>query len=259
MTELHVDDAAGVRTIALDRPESKNGLTTAVVRALAQAILQRPEGTRVLVFAGRNGAFCSGLDLKDAKERGLSPGPEVERGLREDFHGLIRAVHAVSCPTIAAIDGIAAGFGCDLALACDIRIVSERAAFGELFVRRGLMPDGGGTWLLPRLIGLGRAMDLMLTGDVIDAREAIRIGLATRLVSVAEHATRVAELAASLAKGPPLAYRAIKQAVYAGADGGLDAALEREATGQLALLASEDFEEGITAFLQKREPKFRGR
>jgi 2-(1,2-epoxy-1,2-dihydrophenyl)acetyl-CoA isomerase len=259
VTELHVDDADGVRTIALDRPESKNGLTTAVVRAFAQAILHRPEGTQVLVLGGRNGAFCSGLDLKDAKARGLSPGPELERGLREDFHGLIRVVHGATCPTIAAVDGTAAGFGCDLALACDIRIISERATFGELFVRRGLMPDGGGTWLLPRLVGLGRAMDLMLTGDVVDAHEAIRIGLATRLVPVAEHATRVAELAASLAKGPPLAYRAIKQAVYAGADGSLDAALDREATGQLALLASEDFEEGITAFLQKREPKFRGR
>jgi 2-(1,2-epoxy-1,2-dihydrophenyl)acetyl-CoA isomerase len=259
VTELHVDDADGVRTIALDRPESKNGLTVAIVRAYAQAILQRPADTCVLVLGGRNGAFCSGLDLKDAKARGLSPGPELERGLREDFHGLIRVVHGATCPTVAAVDGIAAGFGCDLALACDIRIISERASFGELFVRRGLMPDGGGTWLLPRLVGLGRAIDLMLTGDVIDAHEAIRIGLATRIVPVAEHATRVAELAAGLAKGAPLAYRAIKQAVYAGADGSLDAALDREATGQLALLASEDFEEGITAFLQKREPKFRGR
>jgi len=258
VTELHVDDIDGVRTIALDRPESKTGLTTAIVRLYAQAILHRPPDTRVLVLGGRNGAFCTGLDLKDAKARGFQPGPELERGMREDFHGLIRVVHGASCPTIAAVDGIAAGFGCDLALACDIRVISERAAFGELFVRRGLMPDGGGTWLLPRLVGLGRAMELMLTGDVVDAKEAIRIGLATRLVQVAEHATRVAELSAQLAKGPPLAYRAIKQAVYASADGSLDAALEREATGQLALLVSEDFDEGVTAFLQKREPKFRG-
>jgi enoyl-CoA hydratase/carnithine racemase len=259
MTELHIDDLDLVRTIALDRPESKNGLTLAIVRAYAQAIRGRPADTRVLVLTGRNGAFCTGLDLKDAKERGLEPGPEVERGMREDFHGLIRAVHEADCPTIAAVDGIAAGFGCDLALACDIRVVSERAAFGELFVRRGLMPDGGGTWLLPRLVGLGRALDLMLSGDVIDAHEAIRIGLATRLVPVADHAARVGELAARLAKGPPLAYREIKRAVYASGDGGLEAALDREASGQLQLLASQDFDEGVTAFLQKREPKFRGR
>src|SRR5262249_60455842 len=110
----------------------------------------------------------------------------------------------------------AAGLGCDLWLACDTRVIAERAVFGELFVRRGLMPDGGGTWLLPRIVGVGRALDLMLTGDLVDAAEAMRIGLATRQFPSGEHAAAVRELAAERAKGPPLAHRALKRAGYAG-------------------------------------------
>jgi len=255
MTELHVDDVDGVRTIALDRPESRNGLTVDIVIAYARALRELPDAIRVVVLAGRNGAFCTGLDLKAFDRDRVA---DARSGMRE-FHALTRAVHGCDRPTIAAVDGVAAGFGCDLALACDIRVISDRAVFGELFVRRGLMPDGGGTWLLPRIIGVGRALDLMLTGDLVDAAEAMRIGLATRRFPTEEHAARVAELAAKLAKGPPLAYRAIKRAVHANQFGDLDAALAAEAAGQLELLASDDFDEGVTAFLQKREPKFQGR
>ncbi|MBA2538554.1 MAG: enoyl-CoA hydratase/isomerase family protein, partial [Deltaproteobacteria bacterium] len=201
---------------------------------------------------------CSGLDLKDAMRRGLKSGPELERGLREDFHGAIKAIIECDRPTIAAVDGAAAGFGCDLALACDLRIVSDRAVFGEIFVKRGLMPDGGGTWLLPRIIGLGRAFELLLTGDLVRAEEAYRIGLANRVVPQADLITVVTELSERLAKGPPLVHRLVKRSVYTGMSGDLASALEREATGQLQLLGSEDFREGIMAFLEKREPSFRG-
>jgi enoyl-CoA hydratase/carnithine racemase len=178
--------------------------------------------------------------------------------MRKYFHGLIRAVRRVEKPVVALVDGPAVGFGCDLALACDLRIVSERASFAEVFVRRGLMPDGGGTWSLQRIVGLGRALELMLTGDVVDAVRAERIGLANRIVPSAELAAHVAKLAAQLAEGPPLAIAAIKHAAYAGADGTLDEALEREATGQMRLLASADFAEGVAAFVGKRPPRFRG-
>lgn len=255
---LHVADAGGVRTLTLDRPESRNGLTVELTEALARAVSDAPEAIRVLVLAGANGAFCSGLDLKDATRRGLGPGPELERGLREGFHGAIRALVTSGRPTIACVDGAAAGFGCDLALACDLRIVSDRATFGEVFVRRGLMPDGGGTWLLPRIVGLGRALELLLTGDLVPADEAHRIGLANRVVPAAELAARTQELAARLAAGPPLVHRLVKRSVYAGLDGDLEAALDREATGQLQLLASADFQEGVMAFLQKRDPRFQG-
>lgn len=259
MTDLHVEDRDRVRTLTLDRPASKNGLTVELTQRIAAAVGEAPEPIRAIVLTGANAAFCSGLDLKDAMVRGMQPGPELERGLRDGFHAAIRAIVTSDRPTIAAVDGAAAGFGCDLALACDLRIVSERAVFGEVFVKRGLMPDGGGTWLLPRIVGLGRALELLFTGDMVPAEEAHRIGLANRIVASAEFADTVAGLAERIAGGPPLVHRLVKRSVYAGLDGDLATALDREAVGQLQLLASSDFLEGITAFLQKREPKFQGK
>jgi enoyl-CoA hydratase/carnithine racemase len=257
MPDVHIDDRGAVRTITLDRPGSRNGLTPAVVQELTQAIATSPATCRAIVLTGANGAFCSGADLKEAVLHAPQPG-ELERSIRQVFHGLIRSLRSAPQPTIAAIDGAAVGFGCDLALACDIRIVSDTARLGETFVKRGLMPDGGATYLLPRIVGVSRALELMLTGELVGADEAVRIGLASRSVPSGELATRAAELADRLAAGPPLAHRMIKQAVYAGLDGDFDAALAREAAGQLGLLASRDFTEGVTAFLQKRDPRFQG-
>lgn len=255
--EVRVTDQDGVRWIALHRPSSRNGLTVEINQRLIEALRGATEA-RAVVIAGEGGSFCSGLDLKDAMRRGGRPPADLERELREYFHGLIRAVRALPAPTIAVVDGAAAGFGCDLALACDLRVLSDRARFGEIFVKRGLMPDGGGTWMLPRLIGAGRALELMLTGEIVDAAEAFRIGLGNRLWPQAEVVARAWDLARALAKGPPLVHRLIKESVYAGLDGSLDDALDREARGQLQCLQSRDFVEGVSAFLQKREPGFTG-
>ena len=257
MTGLGVEDRGPVRILTLDRPDSKNGLTVELVYALRDAV--RDTTARVVMLAGANGAFCSGLDLKAAMQRGVAPTPQAEKDLREGFHGLIRALVEGDRPTIACVDGAAAGFGCDLALACDLRVISERAKFGEIFVKRGLMPDGGGTWTLPRIVGLGRALELFYTGDTIGADDAIRIGLANQLHPSAEVHAKAEALALRIADGPPLVHRLVKRAVYASADGDLAAALDREAAGQLQLLGSEDFREGVTAFLQKRSPRFQGR
>jgi enoyl-CoA hydratase/carnithine racemase len=258
MSELHVVDRGAVRTITLDRPASKNGLTHEIGLSIVQAITGATSAN-VIVLAGANGNFCSGLDLKDAMTRGLQPGPELQQQMSESFHGIIRALRTCGVPTIAAVDGPAVGFGCDLALAFDLRIVSERATFGEVFVKRGLMPDGGSTFLLPRIVGLGRALELFYTGDVIDAKEAHRIGIANRIVPVADLESTVAAMADRFAAGPPLAFEALKNAVYDNLDeSSLARALDREADGQMQLLASQDFAEGVTAFLQKRDPKFRG-
>ncbi len=261
MAELNVTDRDGVRWIELCRPGSKNALTLELNKAIIDALREisgRPE-LRAAVVSGGGGDFCSGLDLRAAMQRGPRSPEQTESEVREYFHGLILAVRAVDVPVIAAIDGVAAGFGCDLALACDLRIVTDRARFAELFVRRGLMPDGGGTFTLPRLVGVGRALEIMLTGDAVDGAEAVRIGLANRLVPSAELSQAVWELAARLAKGPPLVHRAIKRSVYASLSGDLEAALERELTNQLELLRSADFFEGVAAFLHKREPSFHGK
>lgn len=258
--EVTVTDRDGVRWVELDRPASKNALTVDVNRALIAAIegAATASGVRVLVLGGAGGSFCSGLDLKDAMRRGpLSP-EDTERNLRDYFHGLIRAVRAAPMPVIAAVDGAAAGFGCDLALACDLRLLSERARFGEIFVKRGLVPDGGSTWSLPRIIGLGRALELLYTGDLVDAETALRIGLGNKLYPTGEFPASVWAYAAKIAAGPPMVHRLVKEAVYASQYGDLDAALDREARGQLQCLQSRDFGEGVAAFLMKREPSFKG-
>jgi enoyl-CoA hydratase/carnithine racemase len=182
----------------------------------------------------------------------------VEEHMRKYFHGLIRAVRRVEKPVVALVDGAAVGYGCDLALACDLRIGTERTRFGEVFVKRGLMPDGGGTWTLPRLVGMGKALELMFTGDLVNAEESHRIGLVTRILPSAEAEQQTWEFAKRLAAGPPLVHSWIKRAVYAAQSTDLDAALENEVRGQMQLLRSKDFFEGIAAFFQKRDPKFTG-
>lgn len=261
MTGVTTRDDGPVRWIVLDRPASKNGLTVEVNAAIMAALeaATADDGVRIVALFGANGSFCSGLDLKAASASAGGGGADVEANMRRWFHGLIRAVRACPKPVVAVVDGAAVGYGIDLALACDVRFCSDRARFGEIFIRRGLMPDGGGTFHLARIVGLGRAMELMLTGDVVDAAEAYRIGLANRLVPAAELEGAARDYLAKLASGAPLVMKAVKQYVYAGLSADLDAALENEVRGQLQLLQSQDFFEGVAAFLQKRQPDFKGR
>lgn len=262
--ELIVTDQAGVRCIALNRPASKNGLTVELNKSIIDALAAAATdgSVRAVLLTGRGGAFCSGLDLKAALGlvQSLAPGTDPakanEERMRAYFHGLIRAIRDLDKPVIAFLDGAAAGFGCDLALACDLRIGTGRAAFGEIFVKRGLMPDGGGTYFLPRLIGVGRALDMMFLGDMVGATEAQRIGLLSRIV--ADEAEAFA-LAQRIAEGPPLVLREIKRAVYGSLSTDLDSALEAEVAGQIKLLQSADFVEGVSAFLSKRPPQFTGK
>src|SRR5688572_1702732 len=216
-SEVQVRDDAHVRWITLNRPESKNGLTPEVNDAIIQAVrgaADSPE-LRVVALAGAGGNFCSGLDLKAAAALGSSGMEENEKRMRTYFHGLIRALRAIPKPVVALVDGAAVGYGCDLALACDLRFCSDRARFGEIFVKRGLMPDGGSTWHLARIVGLGRALELMLTGDMVHADEAYRIGLANRVVPAAEYEAAAAGYLHKLAGGAPLVHKAVKEYAYA--------------------------------------------
>lgn len=257
--ELRIRDRDGVRTLELDRPATKNSLSPEINRRLIDALAEaeRDSSVRCVVLAGAGGAFCSGLDLRILT--GLKHDPKtLETNMRELFHGLIRAIRALPKPVVAVVDGPAFGFGCDLALACDLRIASERASFCEVFVKRGLMPDGGATYMLPRLIGLGKALELMLLGDAVDAAEALRLGLVSEVAKVDELAARVERWTTRLAAASPLVVSRIKDAVYKGIGGSLDDALERECAGQLEILQSKDFDEGLTAYLEKRPPRFTG-
>jgi 2-(1,2-epoxy-1,2-dihydrophenyl)acetyl-CoA isomerase len=259
MSDVEVKNEAGVRWITINRPESKNALTDAVNGALIAALdgAGADKAIRSVVLTGAGGNFCSGLDLKAATS-GAMGFDNLEEHMRTYFHGLIRAVRKVEKPVVALVDGAAVGFGADLAFACDLRIGTERTRFGEVFVKRGLMPDGGGTWSLPRLVGVAKALELMFTGDMVAADESLKLGLVNRLVPSAEAEQQVWEFAKRLAAGPPLVHAWIKRAVYGAQSSGLDEALETEFTGQMKLLRSKDFFEGIAAFFQKRDPKFTG-
>jgi enoyl-CoA hydratase/carnithine racemase len=257
--DVSVVDEAGVRWIALDRPESKNGLTDEVNGLMIDALdgAGKDPAIRCVVLTGKGGNFCSGLDLKAAAASagGLD---NLEEHMRKYFHGLIRAVRRVEKPVVALVDGAAVGFGADLAFACDVRIGTERTRIGEVFVKRGLMPDGGGTWSLPRLVGVGKALELMFSGEILGADESLRLGLINKIVPSPEAEAAVWAYARQLAKGPPLVYAEVKRSVYAAQASDLDAALENEVRGQMKLLKSKDFFEGVAAFFQKRDPNFKG-
>ncbi len=259
MNDVLITDSDGVRWIALDRPESKNGLTDEVNGKIIDALDGAAKDVliRCVVLAGKGGNFCSGLDLKAAAQR-AGGFDNAEEHMRKYFHGMIRAVRRVEKPVVALVDGAAVGYGCDLALACDLRLGTERTRFGEVFVKRGLMPDGGGTFSLPRLVGVGKALELMFTGDMVPSDECLRLGLINRVISSAEAEAQTWEFAKRLAAGPPLVHAWIKRTVYGALSGTLEDALETEVKGQMQLLRSRDFFEGVTAFFQKRDPKFVG-
>ncbi len=256
--ELRVVDEEAVRWITLCRPQSKNGLTVEInqrIIAAVEAAAKLP-AIRCLVLSGDGGSFCSGLDLKAAMQRGGLD--SIDEDLRRYFHGMILAIRRIEKPVVALLDGAAVGFGCDLALACDLRIGTERTRFGEIFVKRGLMPDGGGTFSLQRVVGVGRALDLLLTGDILEADATLQLGLVTRQFPSATAVDETWKLAKRIGAGPPLSHARIKRAVYGAQSSSLEAALDVERKGQVELLISKDFLEGVNAFLQKREPQFRG-
>lgn len=256
-SELLVRDQGNVRLIRLQRPSAKNALTLQVVEQLHEALASAASNSlvRALVLAGTPGAFCSGADLRWLAQEAASAakvGPTLER-----FQALTLAIVQHPKPVIAAVTGPAVGFGADLALACDFRVLAESAFLQEKFVALGLMPDGGGSYFLTRLLGVGRALEMLMLGSRIDAAQAVSLGLASSLTADADTEAAALALAATLAAGPPLALTRIKQAVHGDGEE-LRAALARERAGQLALLESADGKEGVRAFLERRAPIFRG-
>ena len=260
-SHVTLSTAGPVATVALDRPDKLNALNAAM-HAELRAALERCEADpaiRVVVLTGRGRAFSSGQDL--AEDMPPLPGGGLDLGpaLTRDYNPLIRRIVGSSKLTVAALNGIAAGASLNIALACDLVVAARGASLQQGFVRIGLMPDAGGTWILPRLVGPKRALALMLTGDAVPAEEACRMGLVYRVFDDAAFEVEVAALALRLAEGPALARRAIKRAMAESAMNDLDAQLDLEADLQRELGASRDFGEGLAAFREKRPPRFLGR
>jgi 2-(1,2-epoxy-1,2-dihydrophenyl)acetyl-CoA isomerase len=236
----------------------RNALDDVTVDALRAALLAcADDGTRCVVLTGAGGAFSSGADVKKAIAEQYTP-EQSYKLLTDHYAPTLKAIRAFPYPVIAAVDGYAAGIGCDMALACDIRLVSERARFTELFIRLGLIPDGGGTYLLPRLVGLGRALEMLFTGADVDAQEAVRIGLANHVYPTETFMDEALAFAARISQQSPEALRRGKQAMLAALDSRYDEALAREAEHQRAILESPDGMEGFLAFAQKRAPVWKG-
>jgi 2-(1,2-epoxy-1,2-dihydrophenyl)acetyl-CoA isomerase len=254
---FHTDAQGPILRVTLDRADCRNGLTPAIARGLTAAI-EGAKDARVIVLGGRNGAFCSGLDLRVAIEMGPALLSEAEEHLGH-FQRLADAIVRSPALVVAAVDGAAAGFGCDLALAADLRIASERAFFQHSFSRIGLIPDGGGTWLLPRLVGLSKALELCLLAERVDARAALGLGLVSKVTPVEAFDAEVTAMAERLASGPPMAFARIKRLMREAMDKPWAQGQADEGRAQLECLRSEDCLEGIMAFMQKRPAEFKGR
>lgn len=247
--------ANDVATVTLNRPEVMNGLNPRMRSEIADAATRAPERARVLVLTGAGRAFCSGQDLTEAGAAGLDLG----RVLREEYEPMLRAIYDCPIPTIAAVNGAAAGAGANLALACDVVIAAQSAVFIQAFARIGLIPDAGGTYWLPRQMGAAKAMGAALFAEPVSAAQAEAWGMIWQAVPDEAFAATVAARAAQLAQGPTLAYRLIKRALRASWSQDLDGQLALEAELQGEAGRSRDFEEGVAAFLAKRPARYEGR
>ncbi|MFE2478121.1 enoyl-CoA hydratase-related protein [Streptomyces sp. NPDC059389] len=253
---------SGVSWITLNRPEAMNAVTwdqrERVIALLAEA--SADPGVRAVVVTATGKGFCAGADLRGAP---AAPGErvagDVARMIRLGAQRLITAVLDCEKPVLAAVNGTAAGIGAHLALACDLVVAAESARFIEVFVRRGLVPDGGGAYLLPRLVGPQKAKELMFFGDAVPAAEAERLGLVNRVVTAGELEATAREWAERLAQGPTRALALTKQLVNASLDGGRAAALAAEATAQEINMTTADANEGVASFVERRSPKYLGR
>lgn len=254
-----------VTTITLNRPEKLNALNMSmrweILRATQDAA--KDMDTNVLVFTGAGKGFCSGGDVEDmAAKKFESPlaDPSLKVKSPQDLGNMIvLQLRQMPKPVIASVNGVAAGGGCNLALACDIRIGSDKARFGQVFVRRGLHPDWGGTFFLPHLVGTSKACELIFSGDVIDAVEAEKIGLLNKMVPQEKLAETTKEFALKLANGASIPMGLAKRAIYKAMQTDLSSILEYELYAQRICTESEDYQEGVKSFLEKRQPNFKGK
>ena len=251
----------GVTTMTLNRPEKLNAFSGTMREDLLASLraAAADPACRVVVITGAGRGFCAGGDVEFMRSLQAVHDVAGMRKLLGAGRDVVTQIVEMDKPVIASINGVAAGAGCNLALACDYRIASEHAKLGETFVRIGLHPDWGGTWLLPRVVGRSRAIELMMTGRIVDASEALAIGMVDRVVPAGDLTAETDTLARSIASGPPIAIAAIKRAVRASERNDLASQIEIETEHQVRAFESADAAEGMAAFFEKRPPKFQGR
>jgi 2-(1,2-epoxy-1,2-dihydrophenyl)acetyl-CoA isomerase len=251
----------GYALVTLNRPDKLNSLNPEMHERLREALaaVKSRDEIRAVLLTGAGRGFCAGQDLGD---RVIKPGgepPDLGHTIGTYYNPLVRTLRNLEKPVVCAVNGVAAGAGANLALACDIVLAARSASFIQAFCKIGLMPDSGGTYFLPRLVGSARAMGLALLGDKLPAEDAARIGLIWKCVDDAQLLGEARAIAAGLGAGPTKAYGAIKEALYASPHNSLDAQLNFERDVQRELGRTEDYREGVSAFMAKRAPAFKGR
>jgi len=252
----------GIATITLNRPDKLNSMSEELLDELIEAVndAEKDEETKVVVITGAGRGFCSGGDVTALSTGEMGGAAEAKDWVLRPGKYLVKKLMGLQKPVITAINGPAVGAGCGLALAGDYIIASDKARFSQIFVRIGLVPDAGSLYLLPRLVGIAKAKELCFSGEMIDAKEAERIGLVNRVVPAEELEATAMELASQLAKGPSKALAFIKNIINVGLfTNNIDAVMEHEAQAQAILFQTEDFKEGMKAFFEKRPPQFKGR
>lgn len=251
------DVSDGVATVTLNRPDALNSFTREVHAALWAALDRvEAEGARAMILTGAGRGFCAGQDLNERRRKEGDPPPDLGESLEERYNPLIRRLVAFPVPTIAAVNGVAAGAGCSLALSCDLSIAARAAKFVQAFAKVGLIPDSGATWMLPRLVGRARAMGMVLTAEPVGAEEAARIGLIWKVVDDADLMATAGHYARQLADGPALGLKRMKELMTAALTNDLDTQLDLERDTQRELGVTADYAEAVTAFLEKRKPLF---
>lgn len=258
--QVLVERSGRVAVITLNRPERLNTISGEMLEQLSAALIEadRDQSVRAVILTGAGRGFCAGLDLQDQ-----STGPGIEAVPRAGELELRDAppivLHGVDVPTICALNGGAAGYGMDLALGCDIRIAAAGAKMAPAFTKRGVLPESGGTWLLPRLIGTSRAAEIFYTGETLAADRLLELGLVSRVVPDEELMGAALDLAERIAANAPLAVRAAKRMMRYGAEETFDAHVQRVYLALLPLFRTRDFREGMASFLEKRPAEFEGR
>jgi 2-(1,2-epoxy-1,2-dihydrophenyl)acetyl-CoA isomerase len=258
---IQLEQRGAVAVLTLNRPESLNALTLEMGREFQTAIGEAlQQGARAIILTGAGRAFCAGGDLRDMQRIAAEDG-RIEAFFDEPLrllHDCILMIRKTPAPFVAAVNGVASGAGCNLALACDLTIAAASARFNQAFIKIGLVPDCGGTFILPRLIGLKHATELLMTGDMVSAERAAAIGMINAAVPDDELMARAFAIAERLAQAPTAAIGRIKELLEASATSDYAAQLELERTAQIQSGRTTDFKEGVTAFIEKRPPKFVG-
>ena len=262
MADLLYETTDHIAVVTLNRPDRLNAISVAMLQAMTEALhdVERDANVRVVILTGAGRGFCSGLDLKEAAEGkgigGALGGGAAHIGTR-DLPTVV--LHQLDTPVICAINGAAAGYGLDLALGCDIRLMSDAAKLAPAFARRGILPESGGTWYLPRLVGWARACEIGFLGDDLSPERALELGLINAVVPAAELMDRAHAMAAKIAANAPLGIKAMKRLYRHGLSEDFEAHSHHVLMQLLTLFRSQDFQEGIASFMERRPPQFKGR